>query len=261
MELLKKQIIYSLVGIALNIATASYARAQATNEERQQAETLWEQAIAAKGGRETLMGVKNLAISYDDTARNFLGIAVHRGHFKAVYAFPDKLWVWDDTLPPPFNLTVRVLNISQNFRCTLYAKVAKPTCGSATGDHPSAEEIKEAQYLYFLETNWVKPVPVGVTRDKKVDVVHTRFENKKIDYFLDRKTHLPVRVVVYADGRQRPNLNVELSRYQNIGGVHMPTKQNRTIIDFEINEPFDETIFSVAPSIDKGSHGWRKSKT
>ena len=196
MELLKKPIICSLLCIALNIAAASYSRAHATNEERQQAETLWEQAIAAKGGRETLMGVKHLAISYDDTARNFLGIAVHRGHFEAVYAFPDKLWVWDDALPPPFGLTLRVLNISQNFRCTLYAKVAKPTCGSATGDHPSAEEIKEAQYLYFLETNWVKPVPVGVTRDKKVDVVHTRFENKKIDYFLDRKTHLPVRVVV-----------------------------------------------------------------
>jgi hypothetical protein len=41
----------------------------------------------------------------------------------------------------------------------------------------------------------------------------------------------------------------------------MPTKENKTMIDFEINQPVDESVFTVAPSIEKGPYGWRKSKT
>jgi hypothetical protein len=59
----------------------------------------------------------------------------------------------------------------------------------------------------------------------KVEVVHTRFENKRIDYLVDRKTHLPVRIVVHADGPQRSGLEVKLSKYLNIEALRCRPKR------------------------------------
>jgi len=249
---------YALLSLAAMLLSPIDTTAQ-TDPAQHQARMLWEQAITAKGGRDALYRIDSLAMWYEETARNFLGIPVHRGHVEAVYVFPGKLWSWDDGLPAPFHLTLRLLNVSQNLRCTLYEGAAKPICGS-TGPAGSSfdEGIKQVQYVYLMETKWVKPLPVNVTKGKNVDVLHTRFENKQIDYFLDRKTHLPIRVEVFYNQSQRPTLTVHLSDYGNVSGVQMPGKQKKAEIQFEINPSIDEAVFTVAPSIEKGPQAWRK---
>jgi hypothetical protein len=230
----------------------------------QQAKELWEQAIAAKGGRDQLYKVNSLLMSYTETTRNVLGIVVHRGIVERIYVFPGKVWGWDDGLPPPFHLSVGMLNVERNLRCMIYAGASKPVCGPAKqGSSPPEAGINQMQYLYLMETRWVKPVPLSVWRDsiglKKVDVLHTRFENEKVDYYLDRKTHLPLRVAVFYGGSNHATLQIDLSEYVSVDGIQMPGKQKSAKISFQINPPYDESIFTRPPSIELGPHAWQRS--
>lgn len=244
------------------LPAAAAAQSERNSQDTQRAEELWEQAVAAKGGREQLYKVNSLLISYRDTVRNFLGVVVHRGDFEALYAFPDKSWTWDDALPPPFTLSVSSLDVSRNRRCRISEGAPTPTCGAA--EHPASpadEGLAQTQYLYLLETRWVKPTPVGVGGGriglKKVDVLHTRFREKRIDYFLDRKTHLPLRVSVFHGTSERATFSFDFSEYASVGGVMMPGKQKIGHINFQINPPYDESVFTRPPSLEAGPHAWR----
>jgi hypothetical protein len=235
-----------------------------SQNDRQQAEALWEAAVAAKGGRERLHKVESLVVSYDETVRNFLGVVVHRGLIEELYVFPDKYWGWNDGLPPPFRLTVTMLNVEREQRCVARQGSDKALCSSPkqSGPSPPNERISEAQYLYLMETRWVRPVPYSVTKDRigsrSLDVLHTRFENKRIDYYLDRKTHLAQRVAVFYGNRERETFKIDLSEYENMGGIQMPRKQKNGKISFELNPMFDEEVFTRPPSIGRGPQAWRK---
>jgi hypothetical protein len=249
---------FRLLFILLLPAAAS---AQDSRDARR-AEALWEQAVAAKGGRGRLYEVGSLLISYRDTARNFLGVVVHRGDFEALHVFPDRIWTWDDALPPPFKLTVGWLDLGRNRRCVLYEGAAAPACAAAERPGPPADEgLVQTQYLYLLETRWVKPTPVGVGAGrvglKKVDVLHARFRDRRIDYFLDRETRLPLRVSVFRGTGARATLSLDFSEYASVGGVMLPGRQGRGRIDFQINPPYDESVFTRPPSLEAGPHAWR----
>src|SRR5689334_19980767 len=95
------------------------------------AKSLWEAAIAAKGGREALYQVESLVMSYQETERNFLGVAVHHGLVERLDVFPDRSWSWDDGLPAPFHLALGWMNLERNLRCTMYAGASAPVCGPA----------------------------------------------------------------------------------------------------------------------------------
>ncbi|MCA1850416.1 MAG: hypothetical protein LC672_05070, partial [Acidobacteria bacterium] len=216
-----------------------------------------------KGGRERLYQVNSLVISYQETVRNFFGVVVHRGVVERLYAFPDKSWGWDDGLPPPFRLSVRTLDLERNLRCTVSAGSSAPLCGPAKqGPSPPDEGITQVQYIYLMETKWVKPVPLSVTKGevgfKRVDVLHTRFENKRVDYYLDRKTHLPSRVAVFYGNSDRATLTFDLSEYVSVSGIKMAGRQKRGRIEFQINPAYDEGIFTRQPSIEAGPKAWRR---
>ena len=241
-----------------------FSAAATEAQEVEQAKILWERAIAAKGGREQLHQVTNLVMSYRETVRNFLGIPVHRGVVERLYVFPNKSWSWDDGLPPPFRLTTGWLDVEQNRRCTLYAGSSAPVCGPAKqAKSPADEGITQVQYLYLMETRWVKPTPIGVTKDniglKQVDVLHTRFENKRVDYFLDRKTHLPARVAVFYNDSDRATFMFDFSDYVTVNGIQMPGRQKKGKINFQINARYDESIFTRSPSIEAGPKAWQRS--
>jgi len=229
-----------------------------------QAKLLWEQAIAAKGGREQLHQVTNLVMSYQETVRNFLGFVVHRGVVERLYVFPNKSWSWEDGLPAPFRLSTGWLDVEQNRRCRIYAGSSSPVCGPAKQKtSPADEGITQVQYLYLMETRWVKPAPTSVTKGniglKQVDVLHTRFENKRVDYFLDRKTHLPARVAVFYNDSDRATIMFDFSDYVTVNGIQMPGRQKKGKINFQINAVYDESIFTRSPSIEAGPKAWQRS--
>ena len=111
-----------------------------------------------------------------------------------------------------------------------------------------------------METRWVRPVPLDVTKsESKFDVLHTRLGDKRIDYFLDRKTHLPMRVAVFYGSSGKPTLTVEFSEYVRVGAIQMPGKQKRARVSFQINPSYDESIFIRLPSVTAGPHAWQRS--
>ncbi|HWW74394.1 MAG TPA: hypothetical protein VNZ44_03310 [Pyrinomonadaceae bacterium] len=245
------------------LPTAVAAQGAQNIQDTRRAEELWEQAVAAKGGREQLQKVESLLLSYRSTWRNFLGIVEHRGDVEALYAFPDKIWSWDDGLPPPFTLSVGWIDVSRNKRCHISKGSGAVTCGPARNVRsPGDEGLVRVQYLYLLETRWVKPTPVGVSEArigfKKVDVLQTRFRETRIDYYLDRKTHLPARVTVFFEKSGRELESLDFSEYADVGGVMMPGKQERGHINFQINPPYDEAVFTRPPALEAGPHAWRR---
>lgn len=247
--------------ITLFLATPWCADASQESQRAREARALWEQAIVAKGGREQLYSVNSLVLSYRETVRNFLGIPVHRGIVERLYVFPDKSWGWDDGLPRPFRLSIRSVDLERNVRCYVYADTT-PRCDVArkAGSPSEDEGILQAQYLYLMETRWVRPIPVDVTKSKSkaFDVLHTSLGDKRIDYFLDRKTHLPMRVAVFYGSGSKPTLTVEFSKYVTVGAIQMPSKQKKGSISFQINPPYDEGIFTRPPSLTAGPHAWKR---
>jgi hypothetical protein len=184
-------------------STLSY-RVQSTDRKKdteQEARRLWEQAIAAKGGREKLCGVKNMVIS----SRAEYG--THQGKRNSWYqeelvVFPDKTWHWNDMRPDVFGLRIEMRNYGAKTAYVLTPEVPKEEIRHLTNDYKWEQTpLLNIQVLYFLETSWVKPVPIAVHQDKvkgqTVDVVQTQVLGERVDFALDAQTHLPVRVSSY----------------------------------------------------------------
>ena len=73
---------------------ASQTKPIASDSSREEAERLWEQAIAAKGWRERLYSISNLQLSVRD--RQWWGFRRVPYDIEALYVFPGKLWAWSD---------------------------------------------------------------------------------------------------------------------------------------------------------------------
>jgi len=249
-----------VLGVQVTVA-AEQTKSQ--DGSKQKAEALWERAVVAKGGRERLYQVNSLLIFHQETVRNFLRIVVHRGLVERLYVFPDKSWSWDDGLPPPFHLTVSMFNLERNLSCMIYAGAASPKCTeprNAASFFIQGEGPVRAQYLYLLETKWIKPAPLSVTKDsiglKTLDVVQTQVAGRRVDYYLDRKTHLPQRVITFFESG-RVWETYSFSDYIEIDGIQMPSVQKKGKINFQINPAYAESIFTHPPSIEAGPKAWQ----
>ena len=256
---------FCLLGIRIVLCGQVRVAAEQNSQDgsRQRAEALWEQAVVAKGGRERLQQVNSLLISYQETVRNSLGIVVHRGLVERLYVFPHKSWSWDDGLPPPFHLTVSMFNLERNISCTIYSGARSPKCTepkNAASFFNQSEGPARVQYLYLLETKWIRPLPVRTTKHwiglKTVDVVQTQVAGRRVDYYLDRKTHLPQRIITFFEsGRVWEIYN--FSDYIKINGIQMPSVQKKGKINFQINPAYAESIFTHPPSIEAGPKAWQ----
>jgi hypothetical protein len=163
---------------------------------------IWEQAIAAKGGRERLKAVRNLAITSSGSYKALL-FTIQPGrqvksktskpsglYREELFVFPVKYWSWVDYRPAVFGLVIHVYDYTQNMKYVI-------TDGEP--NHP-AEPIEEkemkrrpllfVELMYLLESNWVAPKPLNVTREGAVDVVQTEVDDQRFDFAIDRKTKL-----------------------------------------------------------------------
>ena len=179
--------------------------------DRQAAEQLWELAIAAKGGRERLYTVNNLQMS----TREKVWYGLRRLPFiwEALYVFPNKSWEWHDERKTIFGFSILTYNQDRN----IYYWYVDRGKGGALGiptepvnNKTGLGTLYDIQLKYFMETKWVKPIPVRVEKGKigwrSVDIVHTIVkgyptkdgrDEVRIGFALDRKTHLPVEVIYY----------------------------------------------------------------
>jgi hypothetical protein len=247
----------------------------ASKQEQKEATRLWEQAISAKGGRERLYSIQNM-------------LTVHRGDYKrqtfslpAKYAtpstrnqvrsasldvFPNKFWDCEDYRPDVFGIIMHMYNYDTGMKYVL-------TLGEP--NHPlepiEPKEKRESKtyglVAYLLETTWLKPIPIRVSTAKiglrQVDIVQTILNGQRVDFALDRQTHLPAQVHFYSSFQDKNYVTTEiLSDYAEVNGINVPlttvmddgTKYMATI---QFNVEYNPEIFVKLPRFDLGLEAWR----
>ncbi|CDM67172.1 hypothetical protein [Pyrinomonas methylaliphatogenes] len=243
---------------------------------QREAERLWEQAISAKGGRTRLHQVRNLVVSSRATYRLSL---FKRGqlHYEEFYVFPSKMWAWYDDRPSVLGLYLRMFN----FDDSLFYETQEGSPPKKLSERNDGRFfLLRAQLVYLMETRWVKPIVVGMTRGhvghQDVDIIQTLVNERRIDFALDRESHLPVKISIYpsetdvqaakrsggVDAPDVPINSVLLSDYIEVDGIKMPRVVNfdRTIdvrTSYLFNVTYDERIFKQPPSIEAGPEAWR----
>jgi hypothetical protein len=276
----------SLIGIAVVVhlqslfATPTFistpgCRVQSTERKegtQQEARWLWEQAIAAKGGREKLH-VKNIVIS------SRAEYTTHQGKRnpwsqEEVFVFPDKQWHWNDMRPDVFGLRIEMRDYGAKTAYVSTPDLPEMEIRHLATDYRWEETpLLKIQLLYFLETRWVTPVPIAVHQSKvngqTVDIVQTQVFGQRVDFALHTLTHLPVRISYYnrsITGRGPFTIsNVDVSEYVEVDGIKVPQKaapENGSAFSdkIQINVDYNEQIFLKPTTIEAGPEAWRPKK-
>lgn len=242
---------------------------QTKNDTEPEAERLWEQAITAKGGRERLYAVENMVVSSRLQGRKNL---IQKVEFptEELYVFPSKVWRWVDSRPSVFGLHVEISDLERGGGYFVYPD--DPTSPRKIRIDPREKQFFfYTQLLYLMETKWQKPRLLATRTErigfKKYDVVETVVEREQIDFYLDRKTHLPVRIVEHWISPTREsenNIEFNLDDYADVNGIQMPQKVTRVRglsevehVSQQTNVTYDKSIFEHPPSIEAGAEAWK----
>ena len=236
---------------------------------------LWEEAIRAKGGRERLHSIESFVIS--STIDAFLitpafGSYSKGGHTDSeaerLYAMPGKAWLYEFTPSFVVSLEATVINVERNLCLVTLAPVgpARSVPGlSECVPTMLPQRLIQDPVLYLLETKWVRPVPVRTRTEgkgkKQQDVIETEVGQLHIDFYLDRKTKLPAKLITEAyhgDPRmpRRMDLMVTFEDYAEVDGIQMPRRvireplltqvqrRNTERAKYRFNVTYDEDIFN-----------------
>ena len=236
----QSRIITSVVCIiaALAFATGASAKSsiQKEDDNRARAEALWEEAIRAKGGHERLRSIQSLLIS------STVDVRAQRGggetEAERLYVMPGKVWRYTRTQDVGVSVDATVINIERGLCAVTLAPGSSgvPPLSLCIPTTP-LQYLTQDPVIYLMETNWVRPVPVGARTEgkgrKQLDVVETEVGKLRVDFYLDRKTRLPVRLVTeWFGGITQATgplglMTVELEDYADVDGILMPRRVTR----------------------------------
>src|SRR5258706_5412523 len=239
-----------------------------------EARRIWEQSVSAKGGRERLQSVQNVAISTIGNYTNGSGKS-NTVRTEAFFAFPNKIWRWMDYRPDVLGLTVETYNFDTGVKYIINSDNHPPIPQAV---RPTEKSTGHSHGLlsYFLETKWLKPELVSASTGRMgrrtVDVVHTMVrddvegfapETTYIDFAFDHGTHLPIRVSYYhtREGKEVFDLVENLSEYMEVKGIKVPRRReidgSVEKIDVQINVEYNKDLFERPPSVAAGTGAWR----
>jgi hypothetical protein len=251
--------------------SAGQTKPVAAQNSREEAERLWEQAIAAKGGRERLYSISNLQLSVRD--KQWWEFRRVPYEVERLYVFPGKSWEWNDQTGSIFGFVIWMRNYEQGIHWT-YLDNGKRGTVLPYQDQPmyrgAMSIIINAQLNYLMETRWVKPIPVSVERGKvgrhAVDIVRTVVREypkgeESVSFALDRKSHLPRKVIYHTVvfGKEYSG-GLRLSDYAELNGIQMPGKVGRDRTIYQFNVDYNQQVFEVPPSREAGIDAWKKKQ-
>ena len=254
-----------------------FVQAQETNgtdsesirSDRKEAEKIWEKAIEAKGGREKLYSVRNMFESLGTTF--FSGFKKITKRNEALFVLPNKSWVWDDNRPSVFGLEMTMYNLDSRKKYYVRQGQKKAELETIASDVKSTN-LSGLVYV-LMETKYNQPIPEKVIEDKVsgqvVDIVQTNLLGNRIDFYLDRKTYLPLKVVGYID--QKISYENEFSDYIDVNGIKMASVQimggekdfhkTKYKVNYQFNVEYDESIFITPPlPVETAADAWKVKK-
>jgi hypothetical protein len=238
-------------------------------KQSEEAVRLWEQAVAAKGGRERLHAVHNLVVS---SRGKYLSRSLKKNQVRGetLFVLPNKYWDWDDYRPDVFGLRISMYDYDSNTKYVISDGDPNHTLEPITDKDKQRRNLLLSLLPYLTETKWLKPVITRVSSGRvglqPVDIVQTTVEGKRVDFALDRKSHLPVRISYYSVDKNMTYLStIDLSNYVDIGGIKMPQtvkSEDGTTYkqDYKLNVEYNENIFVKPPPIEAGPEAWKVAK-
>lgn len=258
--------------------TPARGRARKDDADRERAVALWEEAIRAKGGRERLQSVQNFLVSSTILAEASSGGGITES--ERLYALPGKAWLYE--LTSRFDVTVdaTVINFERKL-CRITISPARAGVPPVSFCPPTtwAARLIQDPVIYLMETRWVRPVPVRARTEgeggRRLDVVETEVGDLRVDFFLDRRSRLPIKLVTdhyygVTEATQRMGLTVTLDDYAEVDGIQMPrrvirrpelgpqvTRRHTERARYSFNVAHDETIFDHPASRKVKSDDWK----
>jgi hypothetical protein len=237
------------------------------DQQQEEAERLWEQAIAAKGGRDRLYAVCNMVISTTKvTTGLFPKTQVRR---EELLVFPSLYWFWDDYRPDVFGVSVHMYNYDNN-TSSVFSDDKTNHTPKPTTDAQGRKALKNDQLSFLLESKWLKPKIVKANTGRiglrSVDIVQTMVEGERVDFAFDRETHLLVQVSYYDEVKEKTYVNVQsFSDYVDVAGIKVPQtveydEGSKYKAAFQFNVEYDENIFISPPPIEAGPKAWKVAK-
>ena len=248
-----------------------------TPEQRAAAQRIWEQMIEAKGGRERLDQVENIVVE----ERLYLTFPPGRKfkngeqHTVGVYVFPDRVWSWQDARSTVFGASASVSDVTKGIH---YFVLPGDDIREGTDTKGAANALEYQQLIFLNETRWFKPVPVRVLSGgdipRNMDAIEASVNGKRVDYWVNRKSHLPARIIKYEISPANHffhydrmyNVQYSLSNYHEIDGIRIPYRvsqmqdhstgvSDRYIV--RLNVKVRDDLFSKPPRFEDGPDAWK----
>ena len=224
---------------------------------------LWEQMISAKGGRERIHKVHTVLQRQVSRYRS-LTFSDGEARWDTLYGLPDRFWEWYDSRVFGFTLDVSSFRENVNYfrRYNLtYMDPANPN-GRGLGF------LRRIQLVYLNETEWLKPQPIRVLKGKdipsNVDAIQTMADGARVDFYLNRRTHLPSAIIDYAAFAFRNDPSgghrYVLSHYKLVDGIFTPTVVDGEHYEVAFNPDYREDTFTTAAFAEEGPEGWKPDK-
>jgi len=230
------------------------------------ADELWGRAIAGKGGRERLLSIENVLEDAEYTFWIWFKLKRRTEIHLRFLVLPNKSWLWDDWRPGKLDLFVVVANGEEGL-CWRIGPPDSPQQEDCPRDPLGLNDLYY-QLAYLMKTRWVDPEPLRAWADKlegrRVYVLRVRAAPFEAKYYLDPKTYLARRVVVYDTRKSNDNpfYTADLFDYVAVDGIQMPTKVSeqgsaKYPKRWEFNLDYDPEAFRRPPSVEEGPYAWK----
>ena len=239
------------------------SQAASPRDEREAANRIWEQAVAAKGGRERLHAVTNMVIS--TTGEYGAWPNKKRVRREELLELPNKYWFFDDYRPAVFGVRISMYNYD-TMRKYIVTEGNPQTKVEPITETQKKKALRNNQLSFLLESRSLKPTLVKASQERigrrEVDVVQTIVAGERVDFAFDRKTHLPVQVSYFDIFEGKEYVNIQsFSDYVEVGGIKVPQKisyddGSKYRATFKFNVDYNEDIFVKPASISAGPEGW-----
>jgi len=243
------------------------------DKERREAERVWEQMVEIKGGQERLRSTITMLLISGDKPKN-MGVQF--------YVYPSKSWSWWQAPPSPDTVWVDMTNLERDISIVVSnGGTYNPLEVTEERRRDIRREMLERACAYLLETKWLRPVPLRVTRQrvggKLMDVVETRLRDaesgldERMDFVVEPESLLVYRVVRYYKGK--PLSFYCFDDYAAADGIQMPRRMGD--IDYplwnkecrypyalktQFNVEYDEKLFERPPSVEAGAEAWKPKR-
>ena len=105
-------------------------------------------------------------------------------------------------------------------------------------------------------------VKAGKVGQQTVNIVEITVKSNRVDFALDPKTHLPIRVSYYSTDNKTYVTTVDLADYIEVGGIKLPqtvryddgTQDKKS---YQLNVGYKEDIFTKPTHIEAGAKAWK----